>query len=399
MELIIFDDAVANEWAPFALTRPCGELRFGRWTLRERIEHITGTSLTGYQTRSWLKDYSEMGGARAVNFERVKAGTLLWSARAVPALSTIFERDPANIWIDDRLAGVRFDKEGEYPNTNWLAQPTPLAGLPDITVEGEWLEAPWDLVARGSDRLAHDLSVAHDPYEESEVPQGCWKIGEQPLILGEDVDIEPGVLFDTREGPIELAPHVEVRTGTRLAGPIYAGAHSRLLGGSISAFSGGPYCYMRGEIEHVTVMGYSNKVHQGFLGHAVVGSWVNLGAMTTNSDLKNNYGTIRVEVPKMSVDTGLTKLGCLIGDHVKTGIGSLLNAGTVVGTGSNLFGHSAVPRWIEPFSWGHGPDHTIYRRDDFVSLAIKVAARRNVAVDERFKSWLGAIWDQAQGEA
>ena len=120
--------------------------------------------------------------------------------------------------------------------------------------------------------------------------------------------------------------------------------------------------------------------------------------MTTNSDLKNNYGTIRVEVPQMPIDTGLTKLGCLIGDHVKTGIGSLLNAGTVVGTGSNLFGHSEAPKWIEPFSWGHGPDHTIYRRDDFVSLAIKVATRRNVTVDEQFKNWLGAIWDQARGE-
>jgi UDP-N-acetylglucosamine diphosphorylase/glucosamine-1-phosphate N-acetyltransferase len=399
MELIIFDDAVANEWAPFALTRPCGELRFGRWTLRERIERITGRTAAGHQTRSWLKDYSEMGTPRVVSPARVKAGTLLWSARAVPALNTTVEKDPANIWIDDRLAGVQFNQERRYPDANWLAQPTPFAELPNITVEGEWLEAPWDLVARGSTRLGLDLSVAHDPYEESEVPHGCWKLGKQPLVLGEDVDVEPGVLFDTREGPIELAAHVEVRAGARLAGPLYAGEHSRLLGGSISAFSGGPYCYMRGEIEHVTVMGYSNKVHQGFLGHAVVGTWVNLGAMTTNSDLKNNYGTIRVGVPEMPVDTGLTKLGCLIGDHVKTGIGSLLNAGTVVGAGSNLFGHSAAPKWIEPFSWGHGLDHTTYRRDDFVSLAIKVAARRNVMVDEQFKNWLGAIWDQARGEA
>mgnify|MGYP001426324335 CR=1 FL=1 len=399
MELIIFDDAVADEWAPFSLTRPCGELRFGRWTLRERLERITQSPVIGHQTRSWLKDYLEIGAPQPVNPARVNPGTLLWSARAVPALSTIFERDSVNIWIDDRLAGVFFNKEGKYPDHNWLAQPTPLAGLPDITVEGEWLEAPWDIVARGSDRLALDLSVTHTPYEESKVPKGCWKIGKHPLVLGEDVNVEPGVLFDTHKGPIELATHVEVRSGTRLSGPIYAGEYSKFLGGSISAFSGGPYCYMRGEIEHVTVMGYSNKVHQGFLGHAVVGSWVNLGAMTTNSDLKNNYGAIRVGAPKMPVDTGLTKLGCLIGDHVKTGIGSLLNAGTVIGAGSNLFGHLAVPKWIEPFSWGHGPDRTIYRRDDFVSLAIKVAARRNVTTEEQFKNWLGAIWDQAQNEA
>ena len=207
----------------------------------------------------------------------------------------------------------------------------------------------------------------------------------------------PGVLFDTREGVIELGAGVEVGTGSRLAGPMYAGEGSKLLGGSISCFAGGPHCYVRGEIEEVTVLGYSNKAHDGFLGHAYIGRWVNLGAMTTNSDLKNNYGTIRVGPPDAPVDTGLIKLGCLIGDHTKTGIGVLLNTGTIVGAGSNLFGAEMPPKWVDPFSWGQGDSLIVYRRDAFISTAVTVVTRRGIDADERFRGWLGDVWDEARG--
>ena len=151
---------------------------------------------------------------------------------------------------------------------------------------------------------------------------------------------------------IRLDDGVEVRAGARLAGPVHAGVGSRLLGGPFDAVSAGPRCYLRGEIEETVVLGYTNKAHDGFLGHAYLGSWVNLGAMTTNSDLKNNYGSVRLGDRDGEIETGLIKLGCLIGDHVKTAIGTMLNTGTVVEAGANLFGDSRPPKWIRAFAWG-----------------------------------------------
>lgn len=391
---VMFDDAVSDGWAPFALTRPCGELRFGRWTLRQRLENVFAARVAGHVSRPWLSNYCEAGAPSVISASSLADGTTSWCARAVPDPGAVLPPEPGNLWVDGRLAGVVTGPDGEAPDVDWFNAPSPIADLADHQIPGVWLDAPWDLVARGPERLAADLAATITP--PAATPEGCWVIGSNPIRLGAGVRVEPGCLFDTREGPIELGDDVEVRMGTRLAGPIYVGAHSRLLGGSVSAFSGGPYCYIRGEIEEVTALGYVNKAHDGFLGHAYVGQWVNLGAMTTNSDLKNNYGTIRVGPPEGTVDTGLVKLGSLIGDHAKTGIGVLLNTGTIVGAGSNLFGSELPPKWVPPFSWGQGDDLVETRREAFLDTAAKVVVRRGVEPDESFRRWLGDVWDAAR---
>lgn len=397
--LYLFDDARADAWAPFSLTRPVGELLFGRWRLRERIARFAGARVDGHLTRRALSRFAEAGAAAVIAPDAVPDGQtrLLWSSRAVPELSAAAGREPANLWVGDALAGVVLAPGVGMPDAGWLADPGPLPDLPDLEVAGAWLAYPWDLVSRGPDRLAADLSATLAEGMQR-LPDGVWRLGEAPLALGSEVRLEPGVVLDTRAGPIELANGVEVRTGARLAGPLYAGPGTRLLGGSISRSSAGPMSYLRGEIEDSTVLGYTNKAHDGFLGHAYVGSWVNLGALTTNSDLKNNYGSIRVGPPGETVDTRLTKLGCLIGDHVKTGIGVMLNTGTVIGAGSNVFGSEMPPKWIAPFSWGSGDRFETYRREAFLDTAGAVMPRRGIEPDGPVLGWLGDVWDAAREE-
>ncbi len=398
LRVYVFDDRVADGWAPFALTRPCGELRFGRWTLRERLESVVGVPAAGHLSRPWLARYAEHDGVPCVGPDHLPhdGRCLVWSSRAVPAGAGI-DPEPANLWVGDALAGVLLAPEHPRPDAAWLADPAPFPELPDRRVEGTWLSRAWDLVARGPDQLARDLSASTALPPGEGVPAGAWKLGSGPVRVAPSARVEPGVLFDVREGGIEIGPEVEVRTGTRLAGPLYAGPGSRLLGGAISGFAGGPMSYVRGEVEQVTMLGYANKAHDGFLGHAYVGRWVNLGALTTNSDLKNNYGSVRVGPPGEEVDTGLYKLGCLIGDHAKTGIGVLLNTGTIVGAGSNLFGAELPPKWIAPFSWGRGAALEVYRRDAFLATAAKVVARRGVEASDALSAWLGDAWDAARG--
>jgi len=398
--LFLFDDATADRWAPFALTRPVGELLFGRWRLRERVERFVGMRASGHVTRPWLGRFVEAGAPPVVEPTAIPhaAGRLLWSARAVPDLSARPGDGPANLWVGARLAGAVLEPGADTPDAAWFQDPSPIAGLPDLEVPGAWLIHAWDLVAQGPDRLETDLSVTLAEGMQR-IPDGIWRLGDRALALGADVRLEPGTVLDTREGPIELGNGVDVRAGTRLAGPLYAGPGSRLLGGSISTLSAGPKSHLRGEIEETIVLGYSNKAHDGFLGHAYVGAWANLGALTTNSDLKNNYGTIRVGPPGDAVDTGLIKLGCLIGDHVKTGIGVLLNTGTVVGAGSNVFGSEMPPKWIPPFAWGGGARLEAYRREAFLETAAVVLPRRGIDPGEGVLAWLSDAWDAAAGEA
>ncbi len=394
--LYLFDDRIADAWAPFALTRPCGELRWGRWLLRERVERVFGLVATGHVTRPWLRRYREPGAPPVVPADDLPADAprRLWSARAAPLAAPAPSDRLTHLWVDGRLAGLDLPAGEPGPDPGWHADPVPLPGAADLEVSGAWLDHPWELVSRGPARLAADLEEIAGPGHDI-LPDGCWLLGEGAVRLGRDVRLEPGVLFDTRQGAIELGEGVEVRSGTRLRGPLHAGARSRLLGGDLSALAAGPFAFLRGEIEHTIVLGYTNKAHDGFLGHALVGCWVNLGAMTSNSDLKNNYGSVRVGPPGAEIDTGLVKLGSLIGDHAKTGIGVLLNTGTVVGAGSNLFGAALPPKWVPPFSWGQGSDLTLYRREAFLRTATSVMRRRGIDADAEVLGWLGDIWDRA----
>lgn len=396
VDLYVFDDRVSDAWAPFALSRPGSELRFGRWLLRERLERFVGAPASGLVTRPWLRSFHERGAPPVVALDDVRPDRVrvFLRARFVPDLAARIPESASNLWADGELSGCRLSPGDDNPDPDWLAEPVPFAGLPDEEVAGRLIGPMWDFIAAHAERLALDLteSTAGAP----ELPGGVERIGEHAVRLGTGVRIEPGVLLDVRAAPIELDANVEVRAGARLGGPLYVGPGSRLLGGAVEAVSAGPVCHLRGEIEESIVLGYSNKAHDGFLGHAYLGSWVNLGAMTTNSDLKNNYGQVRIGPPEDEVDTGLLKLGCLIGDHAKTGIGVLLGTGTVLGAGCNVFGTDMPPKWTPPFSWGSGSDLTAYRRDAFIDTACLVMERRDVEVDDRTRAWLAAVWDEAR---
>ena len=134
-------------------------------------------------------------------------------------------------------------------------------------------------------------------------------------------------------------------------------------------------------------MGYSNKGHEGFIGHSYLGEWINLGAMTTNSDLKNDYGEIKVSLNGRVINTGSMKIGCFIGDHTKTGIGTLLNTGLVVGFSNNLFGGALFSdKEIGHFKWGMPGNLTDYRLDKAMTVAKAVMNRRGIVFDEDQKA-------------
>jgi UDP-N-acetylglucosamine diphosphorylase/glucosamine-1-phosphate N-acetyltransferase len=425
-ELILFDDTIASKWQPFTLTRPAGELLLGAFTARARAERILGVACIGHLAPG-LEGFEEEGAPPVIPLDSISTerARLFLNSRALLDWRLRDLNDGAGFLagaaVARNLSGfvkISDTTSDEDSVTITHAGMFVSAGMPNPSADELWRAAPgidtgfsipgrmlanvWDLVSQNPRQIIADYDAfrTHDSVNASErggqFAAINYKAGD--LRLGTGVTIEPNVVLDFTHGPIWLDDGVTIRAFTRLAGPAYVGRDSTLLGGPYDAVSIGPVCRIHGEVEESVILGYSNKAHDGFLGHAYLGRWVNLGAMTTNSDLKNNYGNVRLWTPDGDMDTGTMKMGSLLGDHVKTGIGSLINTGTVVGAGSNLFGTAMPPKYVPPFSWGSGSDLTSYDVDKFLGVAKTAMGRRKVSLGESMASLLRTAWNATAHE-
>lgn len=396
--LYLFDDHRARRWAPLSLTRPAGELLHGCLTLRQRAEHVFGVECLGHVSRTALVGFDEVGAAPAISPDNVaRTGTrILLSSRAVVDVQE-FEQPTgsARIFVDGTPVGWIVADGDPLPSESWLRNPeTEPDESPRLELNGMILGHPWDLIAANDERITRD--VAHF-FPSNDATPGAHRIGDHHVSLGTGATIEPGVHLDLRYGPIRLDNGVRVEGPARLTGPLYIGAGSTIFGGAVGTSSIGPVCLVRGEVAHSVFLGYDNKAHDGHIGHAFVGRWVNLGAFTTNSDLKNNYRSVRVWTPEGEVDSELTKVGCFLGDHVKTGIGTVLNTGTVIGAGSNVFGGLMPPNAVPPFSWGSGRDFRDHRLEKFLETAERIMARRDQELTPGVAEVLRVAWRRTAG--
>ncbi len=396
--LYLFDDRRARRWAPFTLTRPAGEILFGCMTLRERAERVLGVPCAAHLSRHALVGFDEPGGALAIGVDELPLDTtrVLLSSRAVLDFQPVsLPPGPATLVVDGHRAGWVLPPGAPRPSELWLRDPnTAPAEGPEVRLEGRFLGRPWHVVEHNAERIAADV---HALWPDDDAPAGVHRVGDHPVSLGEGASIEPGVHLDLRDGPIRIDDGGRVEGPGRLTGPLFVGRGSTVFGGAVGTSSIGPVCLVRGELAHSVLLGFVNKAHDGHLGHALVGRWVNLGAFTTNSDLKNNYRAVRVWTPEGEKDTGLLKVGCFLGDHVKTGIGTVLNTGTIVGAGSNLFGGAMPPTVVPPFSWGAGRDLRDHRLDKFLETASVVMARRGEEMTPGMEQIFRVAWSATAG--
>jgi UDP-N-acetylglucosamine diphosphorylase / glucose-1-phosphate thymidylyltransferase / UDP-N-acetylgalactosamine diphosphorylase / glucosamine-1-phosphate N-acetyltransferase / galactosamine-1-phosphate N-acetyltransferase len=254
--------------------------------------------------------------------------------------------------------------------------------LPNEPVGGRLLRYPWDLVERNGAQIGVDfagLGIAQRPGKAS---AHLAVVGDAAqLWIDPTARVEPLVVVDTTGGPVVIDHHAVVTAFTRLEGPCYVGPRTQVFGAKIRAGTSlGPECRVGGEIEASIVHGYSNKVHDGFLGHSYVGAWVNLAAGTQNSDLRNDYGEVSVLVGGQPVRTGQNKVGCFLGDHTKTGLGTLLNTGTSAGAFCNLLPAGRyAPRYVPAFtSWWNGALSEAFTPEQLVRTAELAMRRRGV---------------------
>jgi UDP-N-acetylglucosamine diphosphorylase/glucosamine-1-phosphate N-acetyltransferase len=265
------------------------------------------------------------------------------------------------------------------------------------TIAGRWVDEVWHLVTDLLAQLRDDIT-ALGPSLSCETPSHVALIGEHAVFIERGAVLEPHVVLDVTAGPILIRRDAVVRAFTRIVGPCAVAAGTTILGDRIHGCSIGEGSMIRGEISETVVLGQANKAHDGFVGHSYLGRWVNLGAGTITSNLKNTYGTVALWTPDGARDTGVQKLGTFFGDHVKTGIGLRITTGTVLGAGSNVFGSDMPPKRVPPFSWGEGRSLGTYRLDKFLDVTRRAMSRRQVTLGERGCRQLTRAFERAQQE-
>lgn len=222
--------------------------------------------------------------------------------------------------------------------------------------------------------------------------------GEWPILLSRDgVKIEKYVYMESSNGPIIINNDVEIHAFSRISGPTVIRENSIILSGLIRGNSViGPVCKIGGEISDTLIDGYTNISHKSYIGHSYIGMWVNIGAFTVTSDLKNTYGEIRVYFNNKWINTGLQKLGSFIGDHVKTGISTQIYGGKYIGCFSHVLG--LVYTNIPPFTIWDGYSRKLYELniDKAIETAIRMYRRRDVEMIPEEKEYIKYIYQKTK---
>lgn len=261
-------------------------------------------------------------------------------------------------------------------------------------VKGITINKVWDVITH-NERLI-DLHFRR-LRKRGSVPKAAYIQGKRSnLLIGKDVRIHKQVFLDTTDGPVYVDRGAVIRPFTTIVGPSYIGPGTIVDRAKVTKSTIGPHCRIGGEVESCIFQGYANKYHEGFIGHSVIGAWVNLGALTTNSDLKNNYGPVRIQVRRRELDTGLVKLGCFVGDHTKLGIGTLIPTGAVIGSFVNFARGGMMPKSVPDFTW-MGPGKDVgYRLAEAISTARLVMKRRDVKLSAQYEKLIQNLYEQVR---
>jgi UDP-N-acetylglucosamine diphosphorylase/glucosamine-1-phosphate N-acetyltransferase len=207
---------------------------------------------------------------------------------------------------------------------------------------------------------------------------GVHFLNPEYIYVAPTARLLPDVVLDAEKGPIFIGSDVRVEPQTYIIGPTYIGKGTHVVGGKISACSIGPVCRIGGELEETIIQGFTNKYHAGFIGHSYIGEWVNLGAMTTNSDLKNNYGSVRVSINGGEINSGHLKVGSFIGDFTRTAIGTLLNTGINIGVCCNIIADALVAeKELPSFTWFSSRHKMPYNPEKAIEAISRAMSRRD----------------------
>ncbi len=403
--LCIYEDDQYPNLYPLSLTRPVFELRCGIFTLLEKIvRHFPGYPVSYVVRRDLQKLMKERHPETPVNQLRAE-DTFFINGRFI--IHTEIPRDLSSSRVfeyDGRIVGafvLAKDVEKIRLSDDGTLVEDSLMDFAPLKVNGTLVHYPWNLVHLNADQIQQDFTLlGSGGHILGKVYPNVTLLDQANIYLAPGAKLYPGVVVDGEAGPVYISEGATVMANAVIEGPVYIGRNTRIkIGAKIyGGTSLGDVCKVGGEVEGSIIHGYSNKQHEGFLGHAYLGEWVNLGADTNNSDLKNNYGSVKVMLGGKPVDTGSMFVGLFMGDHSKSGINTMFNTGSVVGVMCNVFGAGYTPKFIRSFTWGGIETAERYDFNKAIDTAKRVMQRRDKTLSDTEIELYQSIFDRSQHE-
>lgn len=350
MRSIIFTEEFCQpeQLFPLSLTRQVQDCRIGILTIREKWERMTRLPSFDKMEDSF-KDHE-----RSVRLSQIKNTDTCYliHSNLLPTLalvSAILKLKAGDCLVDTEHAPLAYcitagqsDKKNAIKISKTVYYNKPVYQI----------QHPWDLLRFNAWSISEDYKIISKGRKSCPLPKSNQVIGKKNLFIEKGASIQCAII-NTTEGPVYIGKGATIMEGALLRGPLSIGENATVkMGAKIyGATTIGPSCVIGGETKNSILFGFSNKAHDGYLGDSVIGEWCNMGAGTSNSNIKNTAGSVRVYTPSGEKQMGL-KCGVIMGDYVRTSINSSINTGSVIGTCSVVLGTALTPRYIAPFSWG-----------------------------------------------
>ena len=386
MHICIYEDSGWNNLLPMTYVRPVYDLFCGMVSLQEKLFRNFPQASATLHTRSVLeivvRDRYQDGlvnefpeGLEEILF--INGRSLLNSETELNKLGKNQSFIINDTVVAARLSGPKLAMAIETVQ-NGMTIDFDETAIERQKVDGILVEYIWDLIQANSDQIRSDFTFACQVRGDS-VIDDCTIINGENVFIDKTAKILPQVVVDGSNGPVFIDRDVVIQPHVYIQGPVYIGP-SVLIKAGTQIYSGSSIaegCKIGGEVNNSIILPWSNKAHDGYIGSSYVGSWVNIGAGTNNSNLKNNYGAVKVTINGDVIDTGLQFMGLIMGDHSKCGINTTFNTGTSVGINCNLYGSAIHEKHIPSFTWGSFANgYTTYKLDKALAVNKTVMSRR-----------------------
>ncbi len=399
--LVIFEDYTYNQFYPLSLNRPVFLLKNGIYNFLEQVKEIFQPYKCLLLMREKLNDFysqyeeifqfAKIDDAEEVLFI---SGQIILEERIDVHLNQAYTINDEVVAFKLKGSKIKELQLADFFKKNKLKEIFQQWGFSFKAVNAKKLNYLFELIDENTRAISRDyhILINKERFNQANIVDENRK----QVFIHEKAKVHPGCYFLSEEGPIIIDEEAEIKPLSVIEGPCYIGKKVLVDGakirGGTSIFTG---CKVAGEIEASIILDYSNKHHDGFLGHSYIGSFVNFGALATNSDLKNNYGEVSLNIHDEIIKTKSMKIGAFIGDYVKLGIGSLINTGSIIGLGCNLYFDGEIyPKYLPSFLWGGKRPFQEYDFDKFIETCKKVSQRRNCSISKKEISLLRHLFEQ-----
>lgn len=383
MNYILFDGPFRDNLLPFTFIRPVADLRIGILTIREKWEmHLKSTTTT--VTEGYLSDkfpMVELDENVLINASYLPNSELVGLVKNLQENQAIFRgEDVIAFFTKAAQEDIDFD------------------AFEAIEYDGKVITVThtWDIFEKNAAAIQEDFELITNGRESQLISTTNNVIAPHNVFLEEGVIME-FVTLNASKGPIYIGKDAEIMEGATIRGPFALCDHSIVKMGTkvYGPTTIGPYSKIGGEVANSVLFAHSNKGHDGYLGHSVIGEWCNLGADTNNSNLKNNYAEVKIwDYSTESFGrTGLQFCGLMMGDHSKCGINTMFNTGTVIGVSANIFGSGYPRNFIPSYSWGGASGFTTYQTNRAFEVAKMVMSRRNIEFCDMDKAIMNHVFE------